>query len=393
MKKKSKRWTPGFCLLLLMSFFYYSNNYMLNSIVAGYTAELGGQGNIVGIINGTMTFIALILCPVSGLAADRINRKLLSQAGLSLLCLAGILGAFANSVYVLLISRIIQGVGFAFLSVLLSTIVATSVEKNSVGKAIAYYATTQAMAQALAPGMGLWVREMFGYKSVFFVGSCFVLICIFIVFFLGDFGQRSTEKKNGRAGISNFFAVNCTPFVLNGIVCAILLHMIQAYMDPFTETNGHTEGLKAFYTVYAVSMLISRFLLSDIMDKLSLGLVLCFCVPLLLLSFYLIQIQTKPLELWMGGMLCAVGLGTMQIKTQVSVVKKLPIERQGVANSTYYISMNIGHTLGGLLGGAVLESVVADKLFYYCMAISVLPVILMAVFRRQYFEKPCAVGA
>ena len=47
-----------------------------------------------------------------------------------------------------------------------------------------------------------------------------------------------------------------------------------------------------------------------------------------------------------GVVLCAVGIGSMQTMSQVFLVKNAGADQRGVANSTYYMGMNLGHTLG-----------------------------------------------
>ena len=90
----------------------------------------------------------------------------------------------------------------------------------------------------------------------------------------------------------------------------------------------------------------------------------------------------------LGGVLCAVGLGTLQIVAQVALVKNVPFNQKGVANSTYYIAMNLGHFLGGYIGGLWIEGSHADSMFYYSMIYAAIPVVCALVFKRKYFAPP-----
>ena len=102
-------------------------------------------------------------------------------------------------------------------------------------------------------------------------------------------------------------------------------------------------------------------------------------------SFYLIQIQTNALILWLGGILCAVGLGTMQVMSQVSLVKNVEKDKKGLANSTYYMGMHLGHAIGGYLGGLWITGSGAQNFFYYFIPFALIPIAASLLFRKLYF--------
>lgn len=79
----------------------------------------------------------------------------------------------------------------------------------------------------------------------------------------------------------------------------------------------------------------------------------------------------------LSGALRAVGQGAAQPVLQAECVKKAGIERSGVAASTFYLGGDIGQGLGPIIGGVVAGMFGYASVFYVCV---VLLVIAMIVF-------------
>ena len=389
MQKYETIWTKKFILFLVMVAFYFLNNYMLNPVLVGYAGSLGGEGAIVGLISGAMSGVALFLTPVVGPLADRFDRKRLTMISFGLLLLANVISLFAPTTEILLAGRIIQGVGFAFASVVLATVVSTMFPNQTIGRAIGVYAAVQALAQVISPTGGILLRDAFGYKAVYVITIVLMTMCLIILLTIRDFGGKLPAREAGRRfSLNSIISVPGIPVALTSVICGFLLQIVTNYVDPFAQYTGHTAGVAFFYTVYALSLLLSRFAFSKAMDRLSLGAFAICCCPVTILAFWLIQVQTQAWVLLLGGVLCAIGLGTLQIVAQVALVKNVSASQKGVANSTYYIAMNLGHFLGGYIGGLWIEGAHAGSMFYYSMLCAVIPIAFALIFRRKYFASP-----
>ena len=384
MNDRSKIWTFKFILLLVISLLYYINNYILNPIIAGHTLLLGGQGQ-VGLTSSLLSFVALLLTPFTGPIVDRFDRKKLAVLGFLVLLISNLIGSLTVSIRLFVFSRILHGIGFALNSVLLSTLISSIVQREVLGQAVAIYASVQAFAQAIAPSLGIWIRNRFSSQRVFVFCTIITTGCLALTLLLKASDLPICSPKAFQLKIENVILVAGIPIALTGIINGLLLHIIQSYTDPFTAATGYTNGLGMFFTAYALTMLLSRFLLAKQMDTLSIGQFILFCTPLMAAGFYCIQAQRCPEVFWLGGMLCAVGLGSLQIITQVSLVQRAHDFQRGIANSTYYIAMNLGHTIGGYFGGFIVESSFVGHLFFFCVAFSFLPLVFSFIFHKEYF--------
>ena len=386
MNQKETIWRGDFLVFLLISLLYYINNYMLNPIIAGYSESLGGSGQMIGLISGAMSAVALFFTPVSGPLADRLDRKKLAVFSFCLLLLANVGYTMAGNVCILFACRVIQGFGFSFSSVILSTVVSTMFDSAYVGKALSIYTMVQAVGQALGPSVGLMARDSLGYRLTFGIDVALMAVCLALILFSRNFGAKPVRKGPFRISLDSIFLVRLLPVAVTCFVCGLVLHAIQSYLDPFAALTGHTAGVNVFFTVYAGALLVSRAALTRWMDRLSLGTFVLFCVPLTVLGLVTVQFQASWPVLQLGAVLCAVGIGSMQTISQVFLVKNAGADQRGVANSTYYMGMNLGHTLGGYLGGVWIAGSGAQWFFLYFIVFAVLPLLCALAFRRMYFS-------
>ena len=105
--------TRDMALVMLATFCFMSSNMLANPIVAGYAESLGASGMLMGVVAGSMSFISLFCRPIAGNLSDRTSKRTLVAAGTVLYFAAGLLYYFAGSPIMLIMARVINGVGFA----------------------------------------------------------------------------------------------------------------------------------------------------------------------------------------------------------------------------------------------------------------------------------------
>lgn len=108
-------------LILLSSFFYMASPMLITPLIAGYSESLGASAAVMGLIGGLMNICSLFCRPFVGNLADQISKFKLSFFGALFISIACIGYILAWNPAVIVISRIINGVGFSCCSVCMST--------------------------------------------------------------------------------------------------------------------------------------------------------------------------------------------------------------------------------------------------------------------------------
>ena len=148
----------------------------------GLREELGLTLVESGFIATTFNVMGMVVGMLAGMLCDRFGHKRLALTGLAVLCVGGILGAFAWSFGSLLFGRFIEGVGFILFTVsavtLMNASAATPRERaKALGLWSAYMPTGGAIALLVAPWLiatgswrGLWIAfSVLAFASAFFL--------------------------------------------------------------------------------------------------------------------------------------------------------------------------------------------------------------------------------
>lgn len=122
------------------------------------------------VIDGyAISFASFLL--MAGVLGDRLGNKRIFLAGLLLFSLTSFACGLASSVYILILSRVMQGIGAALVlpTSIALIIYACGGAETVRAKAIGWWSAIGAFSMAAGPLLGGVLVEKFGWKSIFFV--------------------------------------------------------------------------------------------------------------------------------------------------------------------------------------------------------------------------------
>lgn len=159
-------------------------------LVVGYARSIGASAAMAGLTVGAMNIVSLVLRPLTGMVADRVPYRGLAIAGAVLLLVANLGYTFCPIPAFLLVSRIINGIGFPLVSVCLSAWLSSLVLLGHIGKVMGLYGAVNALAMAFGPTVGIWVRRRAGYGASFLVSTAMVVLMGIAVLMMRGGGGR-----------------------------------------------------------------------------------------------------------------------------------------------------------------------------------------------------------
>lgn len=102
-----------------------------------------------------------------GSVSDRFGRRPTLLCGLAIYVVASLLCAFAPSITMLLLARILQGIGAAGSMVMVRSIVRDLYDRKNAARALAIISTAMVFAPATAPAIGGYLHTHFGWQASF----------------------------------------------------------------------------------------------------------------------------------------------------------------------------------------------------------------------------------
>ncbi|MCQ4638340.1 MFS transporter [Anaerovorax odorimutans] len=366
-----KLFNKSFVLLLMATFFYMLSLSMGNPIIAGFTGELGGSGVIMGVAGGILNVCSLCCRPLAGSAVDRYDRRRLAMLGLGMMILSNAGYCFSPAPICLILFRLLNGVGFAVSSITLSTSVGASLPPERIGSGMGIYGMVQALSMAFAPTVALWLSDEWGYRAAFAVSGLFALVAFLIILLKGGNDEQKDSPIRERSE-NRFFAKEVLPTALVVMLVTLPYSALSAFIATFAGDRGLDLNVGLYFPLYAVFLIVFRIVFSRFFDRWSYCRFVLLCTPAAAASLAVVNFMNGFLMMAAAALLMALGYGVLVSVSQANGIRKVSIAHQGIANSTYYIGLDMGLAGGPILAGFLYTHLGSDYMFLAMAAVPLL---------------------
>lgn len=351
---------PPFVLVLAVTLTGIMGNVLLIAALPDIARDLDVPTDRVGLLLSSTTAPGIVLAPLIGVLADRFGRRRVLVPCLVLFGAAGGLGAFAPSFPVLLVLRVLQGIGSAGLINLAVVIITdhwTGVER---ARMIGRNAATLTASLVVVPPLGGLLTELGGWRATFVPYWVGLLTAAAVV-------ARLPASPPGEGSLRAQLAVTAPalrslrtvgPMIVGaGLFLLVfgLLTVMPVYLDEDFHLGPGARGLvlalpAATSTLAALSIgrLTSRagtsVVVATALVAVTAGLAVIAAVPLLV-------------AVGAGLLLYGGGEGLLIATLQNAVAERAPEGSRGAVVATWVGFARAGQTAGPVLAGAGLGAV------------------------------------
>lgn len=380
---QTKVFSKDAVLVLVASFFYMSCPMIVTPIITGFTGMLGGTGFVMGVIGGLVNLVSLGCRPVAGNLADKMDEYHLALAGSGLMLIGCIGYCVAPSILVLVLARVINGIGYACCSVSMSTWLSILLPKDKIGSGMGLYGTVQALGMAVAPAFGIKIQSMFGYRAVFVVAVLFALVTILVTLLIRNHGiEDHSGEEPSRKGLQ-IIDSKVVPIALIVMLFTIPYLATQSFLISYVEKKGIAVDTALFFPLYAVVLVALRSGFRNYFDKVPYRRFLFISMVSSVLALLSLNFMTSDLLMIAAAVFMAGGYGIMCSVSQAGAILLAGPGRRGIANSTYYVGIDLGAALGAIIGGILYGSVDINLFYVVLLLCPVLCFVTYLVFRKE----------
>ncbi|HJB96621.1 MAG TPA: MFS transporter [Candidatus Mediterraneibacter intestinigallinarum] len=394
---KEKLWTYQYGVLVLANTFNSFGFYMITTILSTYLTESGIALSAAGVIVGMFSVTSLIIRPFCGILSDRANKVKLLLISFLLAGMGTIGYSIIPRIGPIVVFRILHGIGFGISSTVLITIAVYFIPEKRMGEGIGYLGISQVIASAVAPGLGIAIAEITGYKPVFWLAGGFVLIAVLMVYICRrGLGEEKTGKvikeKHAKQSfcLRDIIAVEALGYTLISGVYSFTNGVITAFILLFAQKKGIT-GISIYFTVCAAVLFISKPASGKLVDRKGLAVAVYPATILSGISMFMLGHAEGIGIILLSGIIRSIGQGTAMPALQTECIRTVGIERSGVATSTYYLGGDVGQGIGPMIGGVVVGSMGYEGMFDICgillLSMTVVFYYLEKRKRRESYEK------
>lgn len=383
MIQREKLFTQDVVLILLGSFCYMSSSMLINPLIVGFTRSIGSSALLAGFIAAMMNLCALFFRPFAGRLTDRVSKYRLAFIGGALLFVAGIGYALATTAWLIAIFRIVNGLGFALCSVCMATWLSGILPRQRIGTGMGYYGMMNALGMAIAPALGIYVYRHFSYRWAFCCAAIFSGALMILIQFIVDRGAPQAVKPAAQPKKMRLVQPKVVPIALIIMILSIPYFATQAYLVEYVAERHLHVMVASFFLIYAIILLVMRLALKDYFDRVPfqyflLAGVISNGIGMLGLTFLVNNWLLVVAACGLAG-----GYGLMYSVCQATALLVAPLDEQGLANSTFYIGMDLGMVLGPVIGGALFDFL--PRVWFYPVLLLTLPIVgvIFLIYRRQ----------
>ena len=240
-------------VLMVTAFIDMLGMLMILPLLPFYAKSLGAGGFVVGLLVSSFSVAQLLSAPLWGRFSDKHGRRPALMVGLASSAVAYVVFAYADSLWLLLLSRIVQGAGGGTVSVI-QAYVADATRPEDRAKSLGWLSAATNAGVALGPVIGSWVQHWGPHTpGLVAAGLCLVNI-LFASKYLTEVRKPLADNADGTKPVRKgsreavFFGVTADTIgyffmymgVLSVVVRALFLGKI---VDHFGEARLSRYGV------------------------------------------------------------------------------------------------------------------------------------------------------
>jgi DHA2 family multidrug resistance protein len=205
MAEAAEVWTPKFnpwliaVVVALAAFMEVLDTSIANVALPHLAGNLGASNEeSTWVLTSYLVSNAIVL-PISGWLANLFGRKRFFLACITLFTISSLLCGAAPSLAILILFRVVQGLGGGGLQPMAQAILADTFPPQKRGLAFALYGITAIMAPTIGPTLGGWLTDNYSWRWIFYINLPVGILTLFLVFRMVEDPPYLRLKRN--AGI------------------------------------------------------------------------------------------------------------------------------------------------------------------------------------------------
>jgi predicted MFS family arabinose efflux permease len=344
--------TPAFIRLAVADLAYFTaTGVAIYTLPLWVTGPVGSDKAGAGLAFGAFAVSALILRPVAGRLADTRGRRPLLVAG-ALLSALGMLGsAYADSLVLVVLLRLLLGVAEAAFFVAALAALADLAPASRMGEAISYNSLGLYLGLAFGPPLGELLVASAGFTAAWYGAAALSVVAAVVAAGIKNVRSRPAP----RAGHSRLIHWKAVPPALGFFASVVAMGVFFAFGALQAEAVGLMPASAPLF-VYGLVVVAGRLSLARVLDRFPALLLGAVALAIIAGGLMIIALWTHPIGMILGAAIFALGV-TISTPAFFSAIfaTARPGER-GAASGTASVFLDLGIALGPMVLGLAAQA-------------------------------------
>lgn len=370
----------GFWLATLASVFAFLSLTLMVVSLPLYVQEVGGDPSQIGLVIGVFALSALASRPYVGRLVDGWGRKPVFLLGTLIFALTPLAYGLAGSIPLLLLVRLIHGLGISTMTTALTPLLTDMVPQGRRGAALGLSGASSITAVILGPPLGTALQASLGFNPLFLIcglsGALAALLTLPIKEPPRTGDDPPGEPRARFRDVARWRGV-WVPSLLS-LVRAVVWGSIVAFMALHAIQRG-IDNPGFFFTAYGMAFMVGTPIAGFFSDRFGRVAVI---VPLLgfLVGGLALLANFAGFGLFLlSALFMGLGMGGTSATTEALVMDGVRPSARGTAIGVLYGSFDLGVLLGSALAGVLVAAVGYGNTY---LALGALVLLMAGVFWR-----------
>lgn len=385
--RDKKLFNPSFVALACMNFLVSLSFYLLMVKFVEFAERVYGvSSGIAGLTISVYVVGALTTRVLLGRRIDfwGVRKSLFVGFGISAVCAC--LYLVSMSYPLLLLTRFAHGVGFGIGSGAAAAGVAFVVPEERRAEGVGYFSMSQSLATGVGPFVAIILADLlpnyvalFGFSAVMGIVAFLVASCVSLPSAPEPFAscgvEDGIEEKLGeckriplfQVRLNSFLQVSVLPVAAIVFMAYLCAAGVLGFLSPYADVLGMGDVSGFYFVAYAASIMVTRPLVGRRADKKGENSVVYSSLSILAIGLIMLGSARCEGMLLASSLLIGFGVGATQSVLQATAIRMTPASQMGKANSTFFISIDLGMGIGPVAFG-LLSSLCGYASSYLALA-------------------------
>ena len=360
--EQQRLWTRSFIVLMGVNLCSALSFYLITVKITEFAVDAYAVPQSLGAMTVTVYVISALLTRLFfGKRIDTWGVKRALTIGAIINAIAMVLYLFPAGFVPLIVVRIVQGFAFALTTGSAAAGAALIIPRNRYGEGIGYFSMMQALATGVGPFVAILLTNLFGgYTAMFAAAAIIGVIAAVSVPFvtIPQPDDQHLEAHHMQVhGVSSLIQTAIVPLVSALFLVYLGYSGILTFVTSYADWRGLSDAVTLYFVVYAIIILISRPPVGRRVDRKGENSTIYFCFASLAIGFVVLAFAVNGALLLASAAFAGFGIGATQSIVQAVIARETPPAELGKANSTFFMSMDLGSGVGPILIGTLIPVV------------------------------------
>ncbi|WP_018393494.1 tetracycline resistance MFS efflux pump [Bacillus sp. 37MA] len=352
-------------IILMINMFIAIGSFgIIIPILPAYLESINEGGMAAGLMIAIFAGAQLVFSPIAGKWADDYGRRKMIIFGLTGLSLSMFVFYAFDSIWMLYASRVIGGIGAAFLVPAIFAYVADITTFDQRAKGNSFISAAMSFGIVVGPGIGGFLAD-FGLKMPFLISAVIALVAVLFSVFMLKEPDRQPQPVVAAHPVSESMAKKIArsvkmPYFIPLVITLVMSFGLMAYESVLglfvdDEFGASPQDIALMVTSTGiVSVIVQLFIVDRLVTRFGEGIVLNIFLAVAACGF-LLSVLANSYMLFFGISLL-IFLATSILRPVLNtLISKLAGDEQGFAMGMNNMYMSIGNVLGPTCAGLLYD--------------------------------------